>query len=310
MFHGGALRRTVAALLAMLHLAGCAPAWYRPEGIAPVDVVQETHPARVRVIRTGEEAVEVRNPQVRGDTLLGRVLRPGRSGTFAFARAEVDTLTFRGARATVVLLDSSIVDLGVLWQRADSLGGSGELRARWAETAIPLTDVTGIEVRGGERTRAEPAAGQVGSTRPAPGATVRLRIADPRFGGTRELGLRGILVAVSRDTLTVGDGAVEQQVPIAAVRKLEVLVGRKSNAGTGALVGLLAGGAIVVVGSAAASGMNDSGSGAFSDQALAEMAAVGLGTLVFLISTVAGAVSRSDKWQEVPLSALESGRQP
>jgi len=105
-------------------------------------------------------------------------------------------------------------------------------------------------------------------------------------------------------TLLTGTNAGESAIALDSVRRLDVSRGRGSHVGSGALAGLLLGiptGAIVgaVLGSQL---MVGEGGGGADVGAAVGAALVGASGLV--IGTVVGALTKTERWEEVPLDRL------
>ena len=80
--------RAVLLLFLVLHLTAC----YTWQGVAttsPAGVIEATQPDRVRVTVRGEGAVELANPSVEGDQLVG-------AGDFSIPLADILGLEVRG----------------------------------------------------------------------------------------------------------------------------------------------------------------------------------------------------------------------
>jgi hypothetical protein len=107
----------------------------------------------------------------------------------------------------------------------------------------------------------------------------------------------GTLSSWGADSLTISGPEEEWQTfPLSDVVKLEISRGRKSNAGKGTLIG--AGVGLVVGLMAAAASTDDSDSlGEFSWLVYPPSGILVGGTL----GLVVGALTRTEKWQEVPL---------
>ncbi len=128
-----------------------------------------------------------------------------------------------------------------------------------------------------------------------PGA--RVRLSAPDLGITK---YNGSLVSVTRDTLTVDTLAVA----LASVTRLDVHRGRKSNTWKGAAYGFVAG---------AIPGAVLSYAGCASDPdpfiEIPPGVCAGLGVVLYGgigagIGAIVGALTRTDRWEEVPLDQL------
>ena len=120
--------RAVLLLFLMLHLTAC----YTWQGVAttsPAGLIEATQPDRVRVVVRGEGEVELENPSVEGDQLVGTT--PTRSG------GSLET-----SDASV-----SVEDILQLEIRNFSLGRSvlAGLGAFWAVIAVIVAATGGID---------------------------------------------------------------------------------------------------------------------------------------------------------------------
>jgi hypothetical protein len=134
----------------------------------------------------------------------------------------------------------------------------------------------------------------------APGARVMVSLDDRRFVGTVE--------AVTADRIVLREGDGLRSVPLGQVGSLKVSGGRKSGAGTGFVVGAIAGAGYA--GYRAFNCQSDSGGGCTPGQHV-EKAAVD--TLLFAgvvggVGAAIGALFKGERWLEVPLSARVAGR--
>ena len=120
----------------------------------------------------------------------------------------------------------------------------------------------------------------------------------------------GTVVRLDSDSLVVSEGEAESlAIPLASVARIEVSMGQKRNAGTGALIGLLVG-----VGSGALAGYSagDDEPGIISFTA-GEKAALGgvlLGAVGLVIGTVYGPAEKTEKWKPVSLDRMAIGITP
>ncbi|NIM52757.1 MAG: hypothetical protein GTO22_26515 [Gemmatimonadales bacterium] len=111
--------------------------------------------------------------------------------------------------------------------------------------------------------------------------------------------------------VTLEGGNMPTAFPISSVAKLEVSRGKKSNVGRGALIGGLAGaslGAIVAAGACSADlpfGAKPSCSegDVVAIVALFTVPVTGIGALI-------GAVTKADRWENVPLDRIRLGPSP
>ena len=143
------------------------------------------------------------------------------------------------------------------------------------------------------------AAAQEDGLPPQPGERVRLKACSPVCEK-----LKGTCAALSGDTLRLRteDAAEPAAIPIASVMELEVQRGRKSNWATGAIVGFGLGAAAGAIAGAAVCA-DEACSGISAGHAAFVAGAVG-GAGFAIIGTVLGALTKSDKWEEVPLDQL------
>lgn len=141
----------------------------------------------------------------------------------------------------------------------------------------------------------------------APGAKVR--VSAPPVVEKRVV---GFVVLLDRDTLVLNvEGRAEPlTVPLASVSVLEVHRGRKSRVGRGALIGLAVGaGGGAIIGALATS---DS---CLFDPDPCPAAGAGAGALFFVlpgtvIGAIIGALTRTDRWETVPLDQIRVGLTP
>ena len=126
-----------------------------------------------------------------------------------------------------------------------------------------------------------------------PGA--RVRVTAPDLGINK---YTGVLEGVVGDTLAVDT----LRLPLASVTRFEVHRGRKSRVGRGALIGAAVGvGSGAILGAVALSGY------CAPDPCPVEAAAYGALYLVLpglLVGTVVGALSKTDRWEAVPLDRI------
>jgi hypothetical protein len=125
-----------------------------------------------------------------------------------------------------------------------------------------------------------------------------VRITAPQLGISK---YSGTLVALDGDMLTVGT----LRVALVDVTRLDVYMGRKRNAGTGAVVGALVLGVPFTI---FAVGLCESFSGlASSNCDVVGVAMRGLligGAAGALLGAGVGSLIKSDRWEEVPLDQL------
>ena len=129
-----------------------------------------------------------------------------------------------------------------------------------------------------------------------PGA--RVRVTAPDLGINK---YTGVLEGVVGDTLAVDT----LRLPLASVTRFEVHSGRKSRVGRGALIG-----AAIGVGSGAVLGaiVESESCGLFGGEPCpvegAAKGAIILGGLGALVGTVVGALTKTDRWEAVPLGRI------
>lgn len=113
------------------------------------------------------------------------------------------------------------------------------------------------------------------------------------------------VLALKADTLVLDarDGVETLEVPLALVKKVEVSRGKKSNIGPGAIAGGLTG---AVFGAICASGPGGYSCGG-SDAKVVALAITAAGTG---IGALIGAASKTDRWEEVPLTDIRVGLSP
>ena len=93
--------RAVLLLFLVLHLTAC----YTWQGVAttsPAEVIEATQPDRVRVTVRGEGEVELENPSVEGDQLMG-------AGDFSMPLSDIFGLEVRGISWGRTLLLSLLI---------------------------------------------------------------------------------------------------------------------------------------------------------------------------------------------------------
>lgn len=142
----------------------------------------------------------------------------------------------------------------------------------------------------------------------APGA--RVRVTAPSISRDR---LVGTVVEMGEDTCVLEVERRTQPValPLASLETLEVSQGKKSKAGTGALIGLVVGaGGGAALGAGICSslsdlpgGSDDCGGAAIAGALLFGLPSCGLGALI-------GWSIKVDRWEEVQLDRLRLGRAP
>jgi hypothetical protein len=121
----------------------------------------------------------------------------------------------------------------------------------------------------------------------------------------------GTVVRISSDSVVIIDDAThaELTIPLFALKKLERSAGRRSYAGKGALYGAAAGLVTGIAATVAACSLDDNGCDD-NDADIAAFVAIVFGVTATLVGTavgvVVGALIHREKWQEVPLAALQS----
>jgi len=186
----------------------------------------------------------------------------------------------------------------------DSLRGMVEVGGSWERVAQALADIERLEVKAIPKIAERPG--------PAAGGGVIVRGERLRVTYQAESRMRtgqGRLDGLDEDVLILShDQGPPTRIPVETIAKVEAQIGTKSNAGSGALVGLI--GAVVVVGLGAilyAAAGDDTGSGCCGNAPILWGAGVlGLGVLV--IATAGGAISRREAWEVVPLDLLRGAR--
>ncbi len=113
-----------------------------------------------------------------------------------------------------------------------------------------------------------------------------------------------IVLSMKADTLVLdAEGRVETlEVPLALVEKVEVSRGKESNAGKGAIRGGVVGASFGLVFAGAILLDGGSDKEVVSVAFLAAFTGAGM-----LVGTAIGAVSSSDRWEEVPLDGIRIG---
>ena len=134
----------------------------------------------------------------------------------------------------------------------------------------------------------------------------RVRVTHSCVARARAAGLRcrtdaGTVAALSADSLVLDDQGTYLPVPIIAMTKLEASRGQKSRVGRGAGIGFLVGAGLGAgVGFAFGKGLEDAH---LCDCHTVMMAVggLGVGALGALLGAAAGAGSKTERWEEVPL---------
>ena len=84
-------RSQAVALAALVLQAGGCTGWHTESEVSPTALVEQRHPTRLRVELLSGGRVELRDPELRGDTLIGRAGRD----TVRIAAADVATAARR-----------------------------------------------------------------------------------------------------------------------------------------------------------------------------------------------------------------------
>jgi len=125
-----------------------------------------------------------------------------------------------------------------------------------------------------------------------PGAHVR--VTAPHLPNGR---LQGALTRIDADTLVIGSTPIARH----TLTRVEVSTGRRSRLGRGLGVGFLAGAGLGAILGAGVG--NDGGEFCTATQcAVAGAAVVGVGGMV--LGALVGAMTHTDRWQEVPLERV------
>ena len=115
-----AARPTVAALLLATQLAACTE--WRVESMSTRDLIESSHPDRLRVIRADSTSVVLDRPALVGDTLVGQV----KGGRSAVAVADVASVAVRRTNTVnTMLLVGAVVGLTAVGIAAGSSGYGG-----------------------------------------------------------------------------------------------------------------------------------------------------------------------------------------
>ncbi len=133
----------------------------------------------------------------------------------------------------------------------------------------------------------------------------RVRVTAPALGIRKQAGR---FEALRADTLVVAVADSTMTFPVASVTRLEVSRGQKSRMGLGAGIGLLGGG---LLGYLISSGLGSHGGctegGGFLEPTREQcigLSTVGGAVVGTLLGLVAGALTKTDRWREVPLDRL------
>ena len=147
-----------------------------------------------------------------------------------------------------------------------------------------------------------PVAGATAQLRPGERVRVTGHFCPPLYSncaGGRPEHRVGTFVAWKSDTLVVQSNGDTLQVALMNVTRLDVYMGRKAQAGAGAVVGGLA----VVVLLAIAAATCDAGLGCPTGGEAAKALLIGGAAGAFVGASI-GAATNTDRWEEVPLDQL------
>ena len=114
----------------------------------------------------------------------------------------------------------------------------------------------------------------------------------------------GKLVEVVEDTLVIQGGHTFFQVPLSSISNLEVSIGQYRNIGKGLLIGVGLGSATVAVFFRQAEHIDETTPDDSLDALATALGGMVIGGLIFVIFTFSGAMTKSDKWVEVPPQRL------
>jgi hypothetical protein len=112
-------------LMAALMTTACTQ--WQPQSVSPSDVVNSTHPARLRVTGRDSSITVVDAPTVSGDSLSGRV----GGNPWAIARPEVAGVavqTIHGSHSALLISGIAAVAAGTIAVMTDEGSGTGSLR--------------------------------------------------------------------------------------------------------------------------------------------------------------------------------------
>jgi hypothetical protein len=133
----------------------------------------------------------------------------------------------------------------------------------------------------------------------------RIRITAPVRGLTQ---ITGTFVAIRSDTLLMASVDRQLEVPLSTVTRLEVSRGRSSNAGKGALIGLVGGLVVGGVINYVACNAATSPRTCFESQEGTQYIFLGLwgasGAVGALVGALVGANVHRDRWESLPLEQL------
>ena len=110
----------------------------------------------------------------------------------------------------------------------------------------------------------------------------------------------GKLVEVTEDTLVIQEGRTFFQVPLSSISNLEVSIGQHRNIGKGLLAGVGLGSATVAVFFRHAEHIDETTPDDSLDALAIALGGMVIGGLILVIFTFSGAMTKSDKWVEVP----------
>jgi hypothetical protein len=117
-----AARPTIAVLLLTTQLVGCTE--WRAQTMSARDLIESSHPGRLRVTRTDSTSVVLDQPALLGDTLVGQV----KGSRSAVAVADVASVAVRRTNTVnTVLLIGGILGLTAAAAAAGSSGYGGSI---------------------------------------------------------------------------------------------------------------------------------------------------------------------------------------
>jgi hypothetical protein len=105
-----------------LQLTGCST--WLPSTAGPRQLIQDERPAAVRVTKTDGEQVELRAPELRGDSVRGGGRWPTRAGV---AVSDIGTIEFRRSSpgrtaALLILIGAGLVGVAQVYLRVAGYG--------------------------------------------------------------------------------------------------------------------------------------------------------------------------------------------
>lgn len=114
----------------------------------------------------------------------------------------------------------------------------------------------------------------------------------------------GTFMSLQRDTLYWKKLRRKSWAPLDSVRKIEISMGRKSKAGTGAALGLIAG----CIAGAAWGANQDCNGFIFSHEECVQIGAIMFGVGGLCVGAIAGHSIATEKWQEIPLDKVRTDK--